>query len=217
MWVLEARKDAEKVWFPVVWEEKKDPSNVVDYDIHDEITKDTSNVVNANNDTTTGMATVIPWINAPKLIAETSIAWLPDVEQEWSYYGNYVASGTTPTASIDTWTRTDWLTYTMTEQSNSLPYSWAIDDKWVVFPRAWWYSVAIRYYSTGQEDFLRTDNVYLNDTVIDTTSSIWSSTTHTVQLNAKKWDVLRCKSKIYSSIPRTTTKSVTISYTITPK
>jgi hypothetical protein len=33
---------------------------VVDYDIHDEITKDTSSVINANNDTTTGMATVIP-------------------------------------------------------------------------------------------------------------------------------------------------------------
>jgi hypothetical protein len=161
------------------------------------------------------MAAVIPWINAPKLIAKTSIVWLP--EEEWSYYGTYVASGSTPTVSIDTWTRTDWLTYTMTEQSNSLPYSWAINDKWVVFPRAWWYSVAIRYYSTGQEDFLRTDNVYLNDTAIDTTSSIWSSTTHTVQLNAKKWDVLWCKSKIYSSIPRTTTKSVAISYTITPK
>lgn len=75
MWVLEAWQDAEKVWYPVVWEEKKDPSNVVDYDIHEEITKDASNVINANNDTTTGMATVIPWINAPKLKEETSIYW----------------------------------------------------------------------------------------------------------------------------------------------
>lgn len=75
MWVLDARKDAEKVWFPVVWEEKKDTSNIIDYDIHDEITKDTSAAINANNDTTTGMANVIPWVNAPKLIAKTSIIW----------------------------------------------------------------------------------------------------------------------------------------------
>lgn len=73
MWVLDARKDAEKVWFPIVWETQKDPSNVVDYDIHWEITIDTSSVFNQNNDTTTWMATVIPWINAPKLIASTSI------------------------------------------------------------------------------------------------------------------------------------------------
>ena len=33
MWVLEARKDAEKVWFPVV--RRKDASNVIDYDIHE--------------------------------------------------------------------------------------------------------------------------------------------------------------------------------------
>lgn len=71
--VVEARKDAETVWYNIVWEEVKDASNVVDYDIHSEVTVDTSSVLNANNDTTTGMATVIPWVNAPKLIAETSI------------------------------------------------------------------------------------------------------------------------------------------------
>ena len=73
--VLEARENAEKVWYPIVWETEKDASNVVDYNIHEEITKDASSVINANNDTTTGMATVIPWINAPKLIASTSIIW----------------------------------------------------------------------------------------------------------------------------------------------
>lgn len=73
--VLEARKNAEEIWYSVIWEKEKDVSNVIDYDIHDEITKDTSSAINANNDTTTGMATVIPWINAPKLIASTSIIW----------------------------------------------------------------------------------------------------------------------------------------------
>ena len=71
--VLEARANAEKVWYPIVWEKIKDADNVVDYDIRDEITKDTAAEINANNQTTTGMANVIPWVNAPKLLESTSI------------------------------------------------------------------------------------------------------------------------------------------------
>ena len=77
--VLEARENAEEIWYSLVWEETKEASNVVDYNINPEITKDASSAVNANNDTTTGMANVIPWINAPKLIADTSI-----IEKWWS-------------------------------------------------------------------------------------------------------------------------------------
>lgn len=73
--VLQARYKAEEVWYAVVGEKEKELPNVIDYNIKPEITKDTSAVENANNDTTTGMADVIPWINAPKLRAETSIAW----------------------------------------------------------------------------------------------------------------------------------------------
>lgn len=73
--VLEARENAEEVWYSLIWEEAKEASNVVNYNINPEITKDASSVVNANNDTTTGMANVIPWVNAPKLIASTSVIW----------------------------------------------------------------------------------------------------------------------------------------------
>ena len=73
--VLEARYKAEEVWYSLVWEEQKEASNVVDYNINEEITKDASATENANNQTTTGMATVVPWINAPKLLAKTSIIW----------------------------------------------------------------------------------------------------------------------------------------------
>lgn len=72
---LEARYKAEKVWYPVIWETTKESSDVIDYNINKEITKDASATENANNQTTTGMADVIPWINAPKLKAETSITW----------------------------------------------------------------------------------------------------------------------------------------------
>ena len=49
MWVLEPRENAEKVGYPIVWEEIKEASNVIDYQINEEITKDASWVINTNN------------------------------------------------------------------------------------------------------------------------------------------------------------------------
>ena len=66
---------AEEVWYAIVWEQQKDANNVIDYNIREEQTKDVFAIDNANNQTTTGMAWVIPWINELKLRAETSIVW----------------------------------------------------------------------------------------------------------------------------------------------
>lgn len=138
MWVLEARKDAEKVWFPVVWEEKKDPSNVVDYDIHEEITKDTSNVINANNQTTTGMATVIPWINAPKLIASTSIIWWLGGGFWYAIISAHVIANTNP------WTvYIEQKTFTISDEAWDLKFTqWA---NWIVIPKTATYHLYIDY------------------------------------------------------------------------
>lgn len=78
MWVLDARYKAEKVWYSFIWEKTKENPDVIDYNINEEVTKDTSAELNANNDTTTGMASVIPWVNSPKLIADTSVIWIPE-------------------------------------------------------------------------------------------------------------------------------------------
>lgn len=78
--VLEARTDAEKIWYPIVWEETKDANNIIDYNIRKEQTIEQSSVFDANNNTTTGMATVIPWVNAPKLKMSTSIVFDEDIE-----------------------------------------------------------------------------------------------------------------------------------------
>ena len=135
MWVLEARKNAETVWYPVVWETEKDASNVIDYDIHDEITKDTSSVINANNDTTTGMANVIPWINAPKLIASTSIIW--DLWWWGWWWGSawchlyhdvffYITTATTPLEY-------DVKNFTISSEVWDLQFTqW---DNWIVIPK----------------------------------------------------------------------------------
>ena len=140
MWVLEARKDAEKVLFPIIWEERKEPSNVVDYDIHDEITKDTSAVINANNNTTTGMANVIPWINAPKLIASTSI-----IGWEW-WWGSASA-----TLSANVYIDSQYA-QTMTLETRTFSISGEVWDlsftqwtNWIIVPKTASYYLQVSY------------------------------------------------------------------------
>jgi len=154
MWVLEARKDAEKIWYPVVWEEIKDASNVIDYDIRDEETKDTSATINANNQTTTGMATVIPWINAPKLIESTSIIsaprpWYIQATFNWNWDAaqrpwwqetiwNYVVSG-------EVWEPQ----YTVTWTKITIPAEWVYQID-ITYPEDWSFHYRVtRIYDTN--------------------------------------------------------------------
>lgn len=64
-----------EIWYNIVWEPVKDAESVIDYNIREEQTKDMFAEKNANNQTTTGMANVIPWVNSPKLLSKTSIIW----------------------------------------------------------------------------------------------------------------------------------------------
>jgi hypothetical protein len=168
--VLEARADADKVWYPVVWEKTKDADNVIDYDIREEQTKDVSAEINANNQTTTGMATVIPWVNAPKLIESTSIISNPSV---WYIYARAdfkwdpipwndsevlkVLSITDkmwePNFTINaTWLRVkfprDWVYYLHIYYANSLSYAYRLntdvytDLKWTIAYDEWVYGQA---------------------------------------------------------------------------
>ena len=147
MWVLDARKDAEKVWFPVVWEEKKDASNIIDYDIHEEITIDTSSVFNANNDTTTGMATVIPWVNSPKLKMSTSIYMDKEIVVQTviqSLYWVWEAIHRPDETSTPIRNLTSQSSYWNTE------ITYYQDPRWILYsgmkiPVAWYYEMNIRY------------------------------------------------------------------------
>lgn len=216
MWVLEARYNAEKVSYPFIWEKTKENSNVIDYNINEEITKDTSWVINANNQTTTGMANIIPWINAPKLIADTSIAWI-DVDQEWSYYGSISAESYTQRITVEPWNSPIYPSLTPTILSNTLPFEFSTDGKGLVFPRGWWYNIVVKYYGTWQDEFVRNDTLYLGSTQI-WTHSWWSTTSITYQVNVKKWDVLWFECYFYNAFPDTTvTKRAEVEYTITPK
>ena len=133
MWVLDARKNADKITYPVVWEETKYASNVIDYDIRDEITKDTSAEINANNQTTTGMATVIPWVNAPKLLEWTSIIKEKTSSLVWvvSVTDNYTEHEDNPKywTVISSETLWNWVSY---------------EDYLITFNVAWTYLVEVK-------------------------------------------------------------------------
>ena len=209
MWVLEARKDAEKVWFPIVWEEKKDPSNVVDYDIHDEITKDASAVINSNNDTTTGMATVIPWINAPKLIASTSIIW--------SMWEGTVQATIETSMKHDfnsSWTYNELLTQ-FTILSDTGTESVKQTDQWIQIPSDWVYMLNMKYQWIVWE-MQCTDNLRVNWNTVNSFVGSWSEywyddPTEQLFMELKKWDIL----SVYLQTRHTTSSSYTFNHTVT--
>lgn len=193
--VLEAWIDAEKVWYPVVWEEIKDASNIVDYNINDEITKDTSWVINANNQTTTGMATVIPGVNAPKLIASTSITWIPD---DWNYYSTVSAYLSTPPIYVPAgWTSENVSSNWWTLISETWYYSWIFNSRWLVVPASWWYKIEVRPYTTGYWTTDRYTEIYAWDQLLWTMA--WSWYTNTYYANVKKGDTLWYKSYMTST------------------
>ena len=137
MWLLDARVNAEKITYPVVWEEKKDPDDVIDYDIRDEETKDTSAVINANNQTTTGMANVIPWINAPKLIENTSIISAP---RPW--YIRATFNWNWDVAHEPWWQETIW-NYVVSDEVWEPQYT--VNWTKITIPAEWVYQIDITY------------------------------------------------------------------------
>lgn len=196
--VLEARENAEKVWYPVVWEIIKDASNVIDYDIHDEITIDSSSVFNANNDTTTGMANVIPWVNAPKLIESTSI-YRNVFNWTWSASISWGANLDIPWYDTQSWI------CIITLDAQEWPYDFYLTDfyiwpvlyeqRWLYIPVSWAYNIAITHYWWPywiQETFSVCKNDINN--VVYTSTATWN-----IDINASQWDIIFFEYKVTNS------------------
>lgn len=183
--MLEAWENAEEVWYPFVWEEQKDASDVIDYNIREEQTIDSSSVLNANNNTTTGMATVIPWINAPKLIANTSIIW--DLWGWWEISRAIIAIHVDKYYQPAAAQITSWIT---------IYNQWAaefIDESWTIKVwRAWIYNMRLQVWALhSNQYFSKTVWVNLNwTTIISSTSTLpWTDIQDTV-VSLSKWDLL---------------------------
>ena len=194
MWVLDARKNAEKVTYPVIWEEKKDVSNVIDYNINEEITTNKSATFNANNDTTTGIATVIPWVNAPKLIQTTSIYQ----NSEWNTLQATAYNSLTLYRPNDNrWYIRTWnfsnVYWTLKISNNAGGTVWS----GLVIPMSWWYKIDMVCPSGSSvhaiDVSLRITRWWgWNDiTLIDHTWAYNSWTpTETITYNFNAWDAL---------------------------
>lgn len=182
MWVLEARANAEKITYPVVWEKIKDADNVIDYDIREEQTKDISAEINANNQTTTGMATVIPGINAPKLIEGTSIISTPVLWYIYTYatfYWEYITS---------------WYTklrcYSLSNSLWEPEFTISPNQSYLKIPADWVYQLDIErpywWYEWYWETDLITDKQNL-------ASDVWNfnqAHTTSIKVTLSKWELI---------------------------
>lgn len=208
--VLEAWKDAEKIWYPIVWEEREQNSNVIDYDIRSEQTKDISAEINANNQTTTGMATVIPWVNAPKLIESTSIISNPVV---WYIYAKVSFKWEPQHSSYDEVLSVTSITDKMWEPN----FTATSNLLRVKFPRDWVYHLHIYYAHSLTYAYRINTDVYTDlQWVID--SDTWAyGQAHDKELTLefKKWEVLTVYWSVlpYSEWEWTTSPTCTIYFT----
>lgn len=199
--VLEARYKAEKIWYPIIWERAKESSDVIDYNIQEEITKDASSVVNANNDTTTGMATVIPWVNAPKLIAKTSIIWI-DFN---AWYVWWVKLGLRTLATNNIPWNSDLYVYLdnlASESDKWWPYDFKfVAWKWLVIPSQWTYKLECTFYSTWwrSSGYEADYQVIMGGEVLATTSRSEDPVSVTVTLSAKKWQWIMFLARMFNN------------------
>lgn len=191
MWVLEAWEWAEKVWYPIIWEKIKDADNIIDYNIQKEVTKDTSAEINANNQTTTGMATVIPWVNAPKLIAKTSIIWIDfDAWFQWGVQFRFYEA--TPNPSIPANSDKSIMVTRMTvERDERWPYDFKyINGKGIIMPSNWTYELTCIYSWAGSSWLSATFDAIVGWQIAHTSASMTGETTETFNINAYKWQSL---------------------------
>lgn len=198
MWVLSERENAEKVGYPIVWEEIKEASNVIDYQINEEITKDASGVINTNNDTTTGMATVIPWINAPKLLMWTSIYEPTPAERTVVQTMNWWV-----TLNYPDWPQS-WGIYNFTTTSSTGKKSFVYNDweswyKWMVAPYKWTYTFTCTYpWTSSSFTYEYRWRIakwwYPDDITLDQYTRSYSSSdeTRTFTADLAKWDAVFC-------------------------
>ena len=199
MWVLSARENAEKVWYSIIWEETKEASNVIDYNINPEITKDTSAVFNANNDTTTGMANVIPWVNAPKLIASTSII---GIDLNWNYVGWARADFEWVSQRLEGWESAIQLITAVSQITNERWYYTFkyVDGKWIIIPASWAYELQCSYnWIWSITDINWVFETLLWSKVAHTSATVSSGTTETFTINAPRYAALRFRCTTYNN------------------
>ena len=209
MWVLEARTDAEKIWFPIIWEQKKDASNVIDYAINEEITIWNNSFINANNDTTTWEATLVYWVNAPRLLENTSIYQNAQPPYWWC-----TATWDFRVTVVD-WDTTDYVKdWVLTEEYWNVKFKDASTYptlKWLRIPSSWYYQVDVSSFHGSNTYKIDTEFRisrwwFGNDILIYSLPWEYSSATPSASFkyNFTEWDAIYWYVTLYYSWTSTT-------------
>lgn len=217
MWVLDARYKAEKIWYSFIWEKAKENPDVIDYNINEEVTKDTSAVFNANNDTTTGMATVIPWVNAPKLIAQTSIYWID--WDAWYVGGVKLRLRTSAVNNVPWYENTSvYLNYEFGRSGERWPYKFSfVPWKWLVIPSQWTYKLECVFYPLWwwSSWFEAKYQVIFRWEVMGTTGTSDYNENLTVTISWKKWEAINFLARLYNGSPNMAEVYPSVDVTVT--
>lgn len=184
MWRLDARVNATKVWYPIVWEKTEDASNVIDYDIRSEQSKDISAEINANNQTTTGMANVIPWINAPKLIEDTSIykkiKTLSVSADAWNIHIDIAPWESPKTVDITQ--------FTLSDENWTVKFTQTVD--WLKVPATWTYVFTVHAPSSWSSWTIEAKLMKWTTSINSYTCPVWQTTTFTAIVPLTVWDII---------------------------
>lgn len=214
MWVLEAWQWAEKVWFPVAWEQIKYASNVIDYGINEEITIWDNSFINANNNTTTWDATLVYWVNAPRILEKTSI-YQNSEEKMWSSTLVFTWTLDNPDEpSINIRSASITNNYWNIELYNRITTgSWV---NWVLIPVSWWYQLDITYAQwwgsqIHVDTIIKTAQWFSWDDIIDQYLYAWSWTyTWSVKYYFNWWTAIYVNNVIHTSLTQTRPVATTI-------
>jgi hypothetical protein len=141
--------------------------------------------INANNQTTTGMATVIPWVNAPKLIESTSIISSPT---PWYVYAEVHFKWD----AISWWDgevlKVDYIDNQLWEPNFTISPNWLR----VRFPRDWVYHLDIYYSNWLSSAYSVNTDIYTN-LQWTIASDVWDAGywhQQQLDLSFKKWELL---------------------------
>lgn len=142
----------ETIWYPVVWEKEKLADNVIGYNIREEQSISDYSVLTWASSVSNWQATLVYWVNAPKIIADTSIVW--DLwwfkpiwaKIEWSWDGISRPTDTLINLKYQTISEQYW-------DDGFTKFTWAdIYTSWILIPATWTYEIDA-IYNTASSTF----------------------------------------------------------------
>ena len=185
----------EIIWYPVVWEKEKTADNVIGYSIREEQSVLDYSVLNGASFVSNWEATLIYWVNAPKIISDTSIVERAKRELSWcsiawNFWYVYLSAYSNET-TYATYTISDIVWDYVFETTTYWWYSW------VKIPMWWECEITasyIKWFAEPTMDFVFLINwEAVHDHLVNRNAEAY---TETFTLDIPSWAIfqMRCRS-----------------------